>query len=1050
MKKINRFLFTALLTFILFANSFAAHSNFTAYFTGDQQTPVVVTGAKGTGTFTLTGAGGLRYSITVNGLSGPVAAAHFHLGSLKVNGPVIFDITSSFIGTTATGIIAAPLADTIIAALLSNKMYVNVHTAANPGGEIRGQVNLSAGTNLISRLDGMQEVPSLVNTAKGVASITMNSVGSVGLVYSISVNGLSGPVTAAHFHIGKIGESGPVVKNITSSFNGQNATGVWRTTGADPLTGALITALLTNNLYLNVHTSANPGGEIRGQVVLASGFGANANLNGGSENPPVVTSSTGTSEITFTDYGLIFNVTVDGLSGPITGAHIHSADSGTNGPVVFDIAGTFTGNTSTGLWKASGAAGDLTPALMKDLFANKLYINVHTAANPGGEIRGQIKMKPGSGIGAFFTGAQEVPTPVVTTASGTAALYTVSTGLQYFITVNGLSGPITGAHFHLGSIKEGGPVVKNITANFTGNTASGVWLVAEATPFNDSLRRALVNGRIYLNIHTAANPSGEIRGQVFLTAGGGMTSNLDGMQEVPAVVTSSKGTGQYTLTRGGLGFNIAVNGLSGAITGAHFHLGEAGKAGPVVFDIGSSVMGNNIVGYWRPVVTIDSLFNALLNGRIYVNIHTAANPGGEIRGQVVVSEGLGITVQLTGSQQNPPVTTNARGTGSATITDPGLVFFNTFDNLSSPVTAVHFHNAAVGVNGPVVRDLMSNLMGNNVVGSWKRTETVSPITNALIAEAYNQNIYINLHTTLYPGGEIRGQLRTGSLNIIPYQIISSIVVSPKNATLPVNTLHCINALVKDGLGNPVRNAMIGFNVKGVNPGTGTANTDSTGTAQFCYTGLNTGKDSIIASVTGLLDTAYVNWDLPLPVELSLFNFSVNKKDVTLNWSTLLEINNSGFDIERKNININDWSKIGFVTGNGNTNGQFNYIYTDRNLNTGKYNYRLKQIDVNGNFEYFNLSNEVEISIPKTFSLSQNYPNPFNPSTKIDFELPVDANVSLLLYDISGRLVSTIVKEFKTAGYYTADFNASNLSSGIYFYKLQTNNFSKILKMSLIK
>lgn len=88
------------------------------------------------------------------------------------------------------------------------------------------------------------------------------------------------------------------------------------------LTDSLIVALLNNKLYINIHTAANPGGEIRGQVVLASGFGANANLNGASENPPVVTSATGTSEITFTDYGLVYSITVNGLSGPVTSAHL--------------------------------------------------------------------------------------------------------------------------------------------------------------------------------------------------------------------------------------------------------------------------------------------------------------------------------------------------------------------------------------------------------------------------------------------------------------------------------------------------------------------------------------------------------------------------------------------------------------------------------------------------------------------------------------------------------------------------------------------------------
>jgi len=1049
MYKTKLFLFIVALLICVTGNSFAAHLNFTSYLTGEQESPSVITNAKGTGTYTLT-AGGLRYTITVNGLSGPIVAAHFHIGTAKVNGPVVYNITGSFIGNTAAGTIAGPLPDSIIAFLMTGKIYVNVHTAANPGGEIRSQVNISAGTNLIARLDGLQENPSLMNSAKGTASITLGSVGSVGLAYNISANGLSGPITGAHFHYGKIGENGPVVHNITSVFNGENAVGVWRTTAAMPLNDTLIMALLTNKLYINLHTAANPSGEIRGQVVLAAGFGAYANLNGASENPPVITSSTGTSELTFTDYGLVYNITVDGLSGPITGAHFHDADSGTNGPVVFNITSSFNGNTATGLWKASGAAGDLNPTLMKRLFANGLYLNVHTGANPGGEIRGQVMMKPGSGIGAFFTGLQEVPAPVITTASGTASLFTNSMGLRYFITVTGLSGPITGAHFHLGSTKEGGPVVKDITSTFTGNTANGTWLIAEATPFNDSLRQALVNGRIYLNIHTAANPSGEIRGQVFLTAGAGMTANLDGNQQNPAVVTSSKGTGQFTMTRGGLGFNFSFNGLSCPVTAMHFHYGGIGINGPVVYDIGPDVDGNNASGYWRSAASVDSLFNALMTGRIYVNVHTAANPGGEIRSQVNLSEGLGITVQLTGSQENPPVTTNGRGTGSATITDPGIVFFNTFDMLSSPLQAAHFHNAPMGMNGPVVKDLMSYIKGNSILGIWKRNDVMMPISNTMIAEAYNQNIYINLHTSNFPGGEIRGQLRGGAIPFIPYQIISTLMITPQNSTGNVQTPSCLSAELKDIMGNPVRNTNIDFIIKGVNPGMGMAMTDTSGIAQFCYTGLNLGKDTIIGMSAGVMDTAIIIWDEPLPVELTSFAYSVIRNDVSLNWTTASEINNSGFDIERNDINSVEWTKISNIAGTGNSSTPVNYSYSDKNVATGTYNYRLKQIDFNGNFEYFNLNSEVLVGIPAKYNLSQNYPNPFNPSTKIDFELPVDDNVSITLIDNSGRLVSTITSGFRTAGYYTISFNASNLASGIYYYRLQTNSYNKVLKMTLIK
>ncbi|MDQ3020768.1 MAG: S8 family peptidase [Bacteroidota bacterium] len=193
-------------------------------------------------------------------------------------------------------------------------------------------------------------------------------------------------------------------------------------------------------------------------------------------------------------------------------------------------------------------------------------------------------------------------------------------------------------------------------------------------------------------------------------------------------------------------------------------------------------------------------------------------------------------------------------------------------------------------------------------------------------------------------------------------------------------------------------------------------------------------------------------DVVLPVELASFTSIVNRRDVTLNWTTASERNNSGFDIERSIVNpqVSGWSKVGFVQGNGTTSSQNSYSFVDRGLNSGKYNYRLKQVDFNGNFEYFNLSNEVGIGIPTTFDLTQNYPNPFNPSTKINYDIPFDGKVSLKLFDISGKEVATLVNKFQTTGYYTITFNGANLSSGIYFYKFQTDGFSETKRMTLIK
>jgi len=213
----------------------------------------------------------------------------------------------------------------------------------------------------------------------------------------------------------------------------------------------------------------------------------------------------------------------------------------------------------------------------------------------------------------------------------------------------------------------------------------------------------------------------------------------------------------------------------------------------------------------------------------------------------------------------------------------------------------------------------------------------------------------------------------------------------------------------------------------------------------------TGSYSVtITNPDGQSATGNNLFNSPLPVELSSFNGTATSNNVTLKWTTVKEINNAGFDIERKKSNGTTFEKVGFVTGKGNTYSNSNYVFSDNKLSSGVYNYRLKQTDYNGDFTYFNLSSVINISVPDKFSLSQNYPNPFNPTTKIDYNLPTDANVSLKIYDVTGRLISTLVNEKKLAGYYTKESDAVNIASGVYFYRLQAGSFVDTKRFVVIK
>jgi hypothetical protein len=190
---------------------------------------------------------------------------------------------------------------------------------------------------------------------------------------------------------------------------------------------------------------------------------------------------------------------------------------------------------------------------------------------------------------------------------------------------------------------------------------------------------------------------------------------------------------------------------------------------------------------------------------------------------------------------------------------------------------------------------------------------------------------------------------------------------------------------------------------------------------------------------------------PLPVELTSFTVVAKHNNVTLNWQTATEINNFGFDVERcvLSAECQEWNKIGFVSGSGNSSSDKEYSFTDKNISGGsKFLYRLKQIDNDGQFEYSDII-EVEV-VPQQFELSQNYPNPFNPSTTIRFSLPVQTQLKINIYNMLGELVKTVSEGMYESGYYNITFDASGLSSGTYIYRLESDSFVETKKMLMIK
>jgi len=313
----------------------------------------------------------VRIFVEYFGLTGAPAAAHMHLGAAGINGGVIIGLAPG-VPNTFTGGGVVPAAQVV--ALKTNGMYLNVHTAAFPGGEIRGQVVEPTSTRFTALMSGAQEVPPTPSAATGTA-VGWLHMPDQRFVYMVNSAGLAG-VTAAHLHIAAAGINGPVVFPL----NG----GAGTYCGVSPrLTDAEVTALNANGTYMNIHTAAFPGGEIRGQMLRDLGTHFVASLDGLSEVPPNPSPGLGAAQLVIGANGTAqIIVSFGGLVAPTTASHIHTAPVGVNGPVTIPLAlvgGQFVATFTP------------TTAQLLDVRNGNWYVNIHTTAFPGGEIRGQLR-----------------------------------------------------------------------------------------------------------------------------------------------------------------------------------------------------------------------------------------------------------------------------------------------------------------------------------------------------------------------------------------------------------------------------------------------------------------------------------------------------------------------------------------------------------------------------------------------------------------------------------------------------------------------------------
>lgn len=586
-------------------------------------------------------------------------------------------------------------------------------------------------------LEGQQEVPMVHTEQSATASVTINETDRI-VMAEMDLSDVTG-VSGAHIHAGEVGTNGPVA----FGFSDEDNDGVWMIEGED-VTQEQHDALLAGHWYVNVHTDDFPDGELRGQILTDTQSIHLFALSGDQEVPAVQTDAHGQGYLLFDNSNGALTLNAWTWDLDANAAHIHHAEAGLNGDVIHGLEAS---TETDGLWQLPEGT-ILSSDEVSALEMANLYVNVHSDAHPGGEIRGQILPDDYALVLFELSPGQEVPR-VDSNASGLgyATLSTESGGLR--LNAWSMDMDTNAAHIHQANIGENGDVVIGLEENMDHD---GLWQTPENTALDADTQALLLAGGHYVNMHSEAFPNGEIRGQITPGAWEVMAFALNGSQEVPAIETEAEGDayGLVNTETGNLMMVVNTRNFDDA-NAAHIHAGTAGMNGDVV--VGFEQDGTD-TSIWRlPAETSldEATLAEFLDAGHYVNVHSPEHPAGEIRGQALTSDHVMFPLMLSGDQEVPPVETMASGHGAFTLQTVSGSLRGAFTESNIDSDAAHIHQAPAGENGDVVLGLEATDAGYQVPA-----ETM--LSNELIEIMLDEGHYVNVHSAAYPDGEIRDQI----------------------------------------------------------------------------------------------------------------------------------------------------------------------------------------------------------------------------------------------------------------------------------------------------
>jgi hypothetical protein len=541
-------------------------------------------------------------------------------------------------------------------ALMNRNMYVNIHSLNQQMGEIRGQVMPNSQIIYRSFLSGINQNPTVTERSSGMIVIEYwNDT----MAISGSFSGLSSAVDTsifggAHIHMAYAGSNGGVEFLVDVDYDQDLMGGkIMASKNMFALTSAQKTALWERMLYLNIHTLKHASGELRGQLLPMANYYFYADLTGAQENHNVLTPASGKTIIEVKGNqvslsGSFMNLKDEFDASVAGGSHLHNGLAGTNGGIAVELEASTEMDNLSGVYEVNNNTWQVSNGLLDSMKAGWHYLNLHTKAFAAGELRGQVMPEANAYLFSKISGASEAPA-VNSTGMGAAIVAVKSNWLALNGSFSGLTAEFDptvagGAHIHKGIPGKNGGIWAPLTATTASDKMSGTfemkdneWMLSDGAIDSMLMRFA------YINIHTMAHASGEIRGQILNMAQAYFTTSLLPINQPHQVMSNAMGALKIELNGMQATAIGSFSGLESKVAtsiagGAHIHKAKNGMSGDVLsllnLDLESDMMSGVIMADSNMMMVDEDFWMNLENNELYVNLHSENYNAGVLRGQI--------------------------------------------------------------------------------------------------------------------------------------------------------------------------------------------------------------------------------------------------------------------------------------------------------------------------------------------------------------------------------------------------------------------------------